>query len=103
MYANLKNDHLNGEYNFKKIAVTAEYFFTPNSFLGFSSNVGFSYISFDKKLGLNHNDGIGLELGVITTFNIDKHFDYGFILNSTYTNISPGGILQSNLFLKYNL
>lgn len=102
LIANLKNDDLKIDYDFKKIAATAEYFFHENSYLGLSANAGFSYIFFDKKINLDKNDGLGIDLGIKSTFNIDKHFNYGFILNSTYSSISPGGILQGNFFFKYN-
>lgn len=103
MHAGMENDDLNLDYNFKKIALTAEYFFASEGSFGLSSNMGFSYVHFDKDLPLDKNDGLGVELGVKTSFNVDKKFDYGFILNSTFSSISPGGILQGNLFFKYNI
>jgi hypothetical protein len=101
LMAELENEDSNIKYDFNKIALTAEYSLTDNKNFGISLNSGFSFVSFDKDLGLDKNNGLGIDLGLKTTMNINKHLDYGFIINSTYSSISPGGILQSNVFLKY--
>jgi hypothetical protein len=91
------------KYNLEKYSINVNYNFLPENNFSISSICGFSYINFDKKLILDKNDGIGVDLGINFGFNQNKNFCYGFKLVSTYNSIANGGILQSNLFFIYNL
>lgn len=91
------------KYGFQKYSVNVNYNFIPENNFFISSICGFSFMNFDKVLKLDKNSGIGIDIGVNFGFNQNEKFCYGFKLISPYNSISNGGILQSNLFFKYNL
>ena len=90
------------KFNFNQVSLEAEYSFIPESNINLSSILGFSYIHFGDEIELKKNDGIGVNLGVLLTFNNLDRFNYGFRIVNTYSSISYGGILSTNLFLRYN-
>jgi|SRR5690554_593231 hypothetical protein len=96
--------HINSStrYNFYQVSFDAEYLFLPESNNSISSIMGFSYIHFDKNDKVDENNGIGLNLGVRVIFNNLKKFNYGFRIVNTYSSISYGGILSTNVFFRYN-
>lgn len=103
MMSQLDKKEYDLEYDFQKYSLNVNYNFLPENNFSLNSIFGFSLINFDKTLEMVNNNGLGIDIGFICGFNQDKNFSYGFKLISTYNSISNGGILQSNLFFKYNL
>lgn len=101
--AKMKNDELDVKYNLSKYALQVNYDFAKSETSKFESVFGFSYLNFDKKLELDDNNGLGLDLGVQTMFGLDKRLHYGLRIISTYSSISPGAILNAGILFKYNL
>lgn len=101
MQANLKTDVSDQKYHFKKLALTASCNIIGDVSFGLYGIMGFSYVNFDRVLELDKRGGLGLDLGLQPTFGLEKNLQYGFIINSTFATVSPGGILQSNFFLRY--
>ncbi len=91
------------KYDLQKYSININYNFLPDNKFYISSICGFSYINFDRKLVLDKNSGLGIDLGMNFGFNQNENFSYGFKLINSYNSISIGGILQSNIFFKYNL
>lgn len=89
------------KFEFSQISLEAEYSFIPESNINLSSVLGFSYLHFGDEIELKNNDGIGINLGVLLTFNNLERFNYGFRIVNTYSSIAYGGILSSNIYLRY--
>lgn len=89
------------KFDFSQISLEAEYSFIPKSNTNISSIMGFSYLHFGNGIELKNNDGIGVNLGVLLTFNNLERFNYGFRIVNTYSSIAYGGILSSNIYLRY--
>lgn len=98
LYADIKDDI---DFDLSIISVGGEYLFTPENNTSLSSTFGFSYLMFDKDLNLDDDGGLGMYFGLKTLFNSKSKFAYGVALQTTYASNSPGGILQSNLVLRY--
>jgi len=101
--AKMKNDELDVKYNLSKYALQVNYDFAKSETSKFESVFGFSYLNFDKKLELDDNSGLGIDLGIQTMFDLDKRLNYGLRIVSTYSSISPGAILNAGILFKYNL
>jgi len=90
------------KFDFSQVSLEAEYSFIPENNINLSSILGFSYLHFGDGIELKNNDGIGVNLGVLLTFNNLERFNYGFRIVNTYSSISYGGILSSNIYLRYH-
>lgn len=101
-FSKLKNDDLDLKYDYNQIALGVEYNFIPESNLGISSVMGFSYVHFGDNIPLKHNDGLGIDLGIRLAYELSEHFNFGFKMVNTFASISPGGILLTDIFLRYN-
>ena len=100
--ANMETDETNIKYNINKYAVVATYDFAKSERVKLESIFGFSYVNFDDVLELKKNDALGIDLGVQTTFGLQRKLNYGFKLVSTYTHIAPGSLLSAGVFAKFN-
>jgi hypothetical protein len=101
--AEMKNKDLDINYKLDKYSILMNYDFAKSENSKLESIFGFSYLKFDKKLLEKNNTGLGIDVGVQTTFGLKNNLNYGLKLVSTYSNISPGGIFNAGAFLKYNL
>lgn len=102
LYANPKYEITNEKYDFNQVSLESEYSFTPQNNINISSIAGFSYVHFGSKIDLKHNDGIGMNLGVIVAFDNIEKISYGTRIVNTFSNVSYGGIFTANLFLRFN-
>lgn len=102
IYSKPKFEITDKKYDFNQTSLEAEYSFIPKSDIDISSIMGFSYLHFGNDIDLKHNDGIGINLGILLTFNNQERFNYGFRIVNTYSSISYGGIFSTNLYLRYN-
>lgn len=101
---NMKNDSSNTEYSVNKIAIQAWYDFGKNDKRKFQSIFGFSYLMFDEDLGLEEDNGLGLDFGFQFLFGKPaSRFNYGIKLVSTFTDFAPGGILNGGFIVLYRL
>lgn len=102
LFSKLNSDASDKSYNFSKIGIGALYGLNKDLDVNFSSITGFSYVIFENNY-LKDNHGLGIDLGFLVSFKSSNRLSYGFKLINTFSTISNGGILQSNLFFKYNL
>ena len=102
VFSKPKSNDFDIKYDYNQVSLGVEYNFIPESNLGISSVMGFSYVHFGDNIPLKHNDGIGIDLGVRLAYELSEHFNFGFKMVNTYTSISPGGILLTDIFLRYN-
>lgn len=98
MYADINDDI---DFDLSIISIGGEYLFTPENDTSLSSTFGFSYLMFDKALNLEDDNGMGIYFGLKTLFNAKSKFAYGVGIQTTYASNAPGGIIQSNLVLRY--
>jgi hypothetical protein len=102
-HAKMRSDAFNLKYKLEKYVLQMNYGFGKSENTKFESIFGFSYLNFDKKILPTDNNGMGIDLGFQTTFNVDKRLNYGLRIISTYSSISPGAILNAGINLRYNL
>ena len=101
MYGDIEFDDF--ETDVQSISLGGEHLFNPDSNTTLSSLFGFSYVMFNEDLNLEDDNGLGFQFGLRTTFNSQKRLNYGVNLMTTFVSNSPGGILQSNVFVRYRL
>jgi hypothetical protein len=101
--ATMRSDEFDLKYKLDKYAIQVNYDFGKSESTKFESIFGFSYLNFDKKMLLKDNNGLGIDLGIQTTFNVKKRFNYGLRIVSTYSSFSPGAILNAGVNFRYNL
>jgi hypothetical protein len=90
-------------YDLGKFGIHISYAFGSYDNFKFESIVGFSYLHFSEDIVLKEHQGAGLDLGVQLVFGIMQKFHYGFKIVTSYSNISPGSIVNTGVFLKYNI
>jgi hypothetical protein len=90
-------------YDLGKFGIHVSYAFGNYDNFKFESIVGFSYLHFSEDIVLKENQGAGLDLGVQLVFGIMQKFHYGFKIVSSYSNISPGSIVNTGVFVNYNI
>jgi hypothetical protein len=101
-FATMETKATDMKYNINKYALLVSYDFAKSEKVKLESVFGFSYLYFDKKLLLDDNQDLGIDLGFKTTFGLKNKINYGFKLISTYASIAPGGLLNAGSFIKYN-
>ncbi|EPR72269.1 hypothetical protein ADIWIN_2769 [Winogradskyella psychrotolerans RS-3] len=101
--ATMENKDLDLKYKLDKYAFQVNYDFGKSESSKFESIFGFSYVNFDKKLNLEDDNGLGIDLGVQVLFGLKNKLHYGLRIVSTYSSISPGGVLNAGAIFKYNL
>jgi hypothetical protein len=99
--ASMKSKDLELNYRLNRFAFLFNYDFAEFKTSKCESILGLSYLNFDKKIPLDENSGLGLDLGIQITFYTQSKLNYGFRVVSTYFSSSPGTILNSGIFLKY--
>jgi len=101
--ATMRSKELDINYKLDKYAIQVSYDFAKSENTKLESIFGFSYINFDKKILEDDNNGLGIDLGIQTTFNLKSRFRYGLRIVSTYSSFSPGGILNAGINFTYKL
>ncbi len=101
--ATMRSDALDTNYNLDKYAVQVAYDFLKSENTKLESIFGLSYLSFDDEILEDDNNGLGVDLGVQTTFNSGGNFNYGLRIVSTYSSFSPGGILNAGINFTYRI
>ena len=101
--ARMENDELNLKYNLQRYGLQANYAFAKVDNFQIESIFGFSYLMFDKELGLKDRGGLGIDLGIQTVFSTHRDFNYGLRIVTTYADFAPGGIINAGAFFRLNL
>ena len=101
-HAAMKSNQGSIDYNINKYALLVSYDFAKTEKSKLESVFGFSYINFDQKLLLDKNNGLGIDLGIQTTFLLKSKLNLGLKIISTYSYFAPGGIINVGTFVKYN-
>lgn len=101
-FTNMETKETNMKYNINKYALLASYDFAKSERSKLESIFGFSYLDFEENLLLDKNNGLGIDLGIQTTFGLKNKLNYGLKLISTYSSIAPGSLLTAGTFIKYN-
>ncbi|RCW92782.1 outer membrane beta-barrel protein [Winogradskyella arenosi] len=101
--ATMRSNTLDINYNLDKYAVQVAYDFLKSENTKLESIFGLSYLSFDDEILEDDNNGLGVDLGVQTTFNSGGSFNYGLRIVSTYSSFSPGGILNAGINFTYRI
>lgn len=99
----MRSNDFDLKYKLDKYALQVNYDFGKSKNSKFESIFGFSYVNFEKNILPKDNNGLGIDLGFQTTFNVNKRLNYGLRLVSTYSSFSPGAILNAGINFKYNL
>ncbi|WP_179320027.1 outer membrane beta-barrel protein [Winogradskyella helgolandensis] len=101
--ATMRSKELDINYKLDKYAIQVTYDFGKSENSKLESIVGFSYINFDEKILEDDNNGLGIDIGVQTIFNLKSRFNYGLRIVSTYSSFSPGGILNAGAIFTYKI
>tara|TARA_R110002111_G_scaffold79274_2_gene125564 strand:+ start:550 stop:1065 length:516 start_codon:yes stop_codon:yes gene_type:complete len=101
--ATMRSKALDKNYKLDKYAIQVTYDFAKSESTKLESIFGFSYINFDKKILEDDNNGLGIDLGIQTTFNLKSRFNYGLRIVSTFSSFSPGGILNAGIIFRYRI
>ncbi|GAA4241049.1 MULTISPECIES: outer membrane beta-barrel protein [Winogradskyella] len=101
--ATMRSKALDTNYKLDKYAIQVTYDFAKSESTKLESIFGFSYINFDKKILEDDNNGLGIDLGIQTTFNLKSKLNYGLRIVSTFSSFSPGGILNAGLIFEYRI
>ncbi|WP_179315125.1 outer membrane beta-barrel protein [Winogradskyella undariae] len=101
--ATMRSKALDTNYELDKYAIQVTYDFLKSENTKLESLFGFSYVNFDKKILADDNNGLGIDLGIQTIFNLNNRLNYGLRVVSTYSNFSPGGILNAGIIFRYNI
>ena len=101
--ATMENKDLDLKYKLDKYAFQVNYDFGKSEASKFESIFGFSYVNFDKKLNLEDDNGLGIDLGVQVLFGLKNKLHYGIRVVSTYSSVAPGGILNAGVIFRHSL
>ncbi|MEP5256127.1 MAG: hypothetical protein ABJQ39_13780 [Winogradskyella arenosi] len=101
--ATMENKDLDLKYKIDKYALHVNYDFGKSETSKLESIFGFSYVNFDKKLNLEDDNGLGIDLGVQAIFGLKGKLHYGLRIVSTYSSVAPGGILHAGAIFRYSL
>jgi hypothetical protein len=101
--ANMSPEDSDRNYDLGKFGIHISYAFGNYENFKFESIVGFSYLHFSEDLVLKGNQGAGLDLGVQLVFGAMEKLHYGFKIVTSYSNISPGSIVNTGVFVTYNI
>ncbi|WP_225037151.1 outer membrane beta-barrel protein [Winogradskyella sp. SM1960] len=101
--ATMRSDALDTNYKLDKYAIQVAYDFLKSENTKLESIAGFSFINFEKKILEDDNNGLGVDLGIQTTFNLSGRLNYGLRIVSTYSSFSPGGILNAGINFTYRI
>ena len=101
--ATMENKDLDLKYKLDKYAFQVNYDFGKSETSKFESIFGFSYVNFDKKLNLEDDNGLGIDLGVQVLFGLKNKLHYGIRVVSTYSSVAPGGILNAGGIFSHSL
>jgi hypothetical protein len=66
----MTSKELNFKYRLDKYSILMSYDFGKSEKSKFESLFGFSYVNFDKELLSTNNDGIGIDIGIQTSFGL---------------------------------
>lgn len=101
--ATMRSKAFDTNYKLDKYAIQVAYDFLKSENTKLGSIFGFSYLNFEKNILDDDNNGLGMDLGIQTTFNVRGNFNYGLRIVSTYSGFSPGGILNAGINYTYRI
>lgn len=90
-------------YNIDKYGLLLSFDFAKSEKMKLESLFGFNYLIFDEKILQRDNKDMGIDIGIQTTFGLNRRIKYGVRLLGTYSSIAPGAMLNAGAFFKTNL
>ena len=101
--ATMRSKALDSNYKLDKYAIQVAHDFAKSESTKLESILGFSYLNFDEKILEDDHNGLGIDLGVQTTFNLEHRLNYGLRIVVTYSSFSPGAILNAGINFSYRI
>ncbi len=98
----LENRPTNIDYQVLKFSLYGEQKILPVENIELGVLLGVSYIDIEDNLPLDKNQFTGLDLGMNINFYPKSNWGLGLKLVNTFAYEAPGGIIQTNVFVKYS-
>ena len=98
----LENRPTDIDYQVLKFSLHGEQKIVPLENIELGVLLGFSYLTIEDELPLDKNDFTGFDLGLNINFYPKSDWGLGLKLVNTFAYEAPGGIIQTNVYVKYS-